>query len=79
MFHNVALSVLALIPRKLKGEEYGKANKASAFNNPVDVKLAGRMKTDKICEAESLIFNSGDCLIPVKLRSLPRWKKGRFA
>lgn len=51
LFQNVALSVLALIPCKWKGEEYGKANKASALYNPVDVELAGWMKTDKIAKA----------------------------
>ena len=36
---------------KLKREEYGKANKASAYNNPVDGKLAGWIKADKIAKA----------------------------
>lgn len=51
IFQSVALSVLALIPCKLKREEYGKANKASAYNNPVDGKLAGWIKADKIAKA----------------------------
>lgn len=43
-------NVLALVPCKLK-EEYGKANQASAFNNPVDGNLAGWIMADKIAKA----------------------------
>lgn len=51
IFQIVALSFLALIPCKLKREEYGKANKAPAFINPVDGKLAGWIQADKITKA----------------------------
>lgn len=51
IFQSVALSVLALIPCKLKRGEYGKANKAPAYNNPMDGKLAGWIKADKIAKA----------------------------
>lgn len=51
IFQSVAPSRFSIIPRKLKGEEYGKANEAPAFNNPVDGKLTGWIKADKIAEA----------------------------
>lgn len=49
-FQNVALSFLALMPRKLKKkrEIYGNANNPPAFTNPVHGKLAGWIKEDKI-------------------------------
>ena len=51
IFQIVALTFLALIPCKLKTGEYGKVNKVPAFINPVDGKLAGWMKADKITKA----------------------------
>lgn len=52
IFQIVALTFfLVLIPCKLKREEYGEVNKVLVFINPVDGKLSGWMRADKITKA----------------------------